>query len=248
MSIQKASKNEVRKEIADLINRIKEQSDRIGMQRDIPQLELDLILQRIEELHRKTVVWSFLNELPEEITTQGVSGLSNVPAPEPQQVEQKTDVPPAPNTVNPELSRQEEITKVEVPPVTDATVLRHTIQAEVFEVPATPEPVTVNTAPVEANEAQQKVQQLHQEPAKKEERKPLKDIKSFIGFNEKLMYIRQVFGGDSAAYEEALSQINAMHSHAEAEAYLSVLSGEYRWNKDNEAVSIFLQTVKRRFA
>jgi hypothetical protein len=39
-----------------------------------------------------------------------------------------------------------------------------------------------------------------------------------------------------------------MHSHAEAEAYLSILSGEYKWNKDNEAVSIFLQTVKRRFA
>lgn len=54
--MQKANKNDVRKEIADLITRIKEQSDRIGKEREIPQSELDLILYRIEELHKKTVV------------------------------------------------------------------------------------------------------------------------------------------------------------------------------------------------
>jgi hypothetical protein len=62
------------------------------------------------------------------------------------------------------------------------------------------------------------------------------------------MYIRQVFGGSAEAYDEALNQINAMHSYDEAGAFLSILEAEYKWNKDNEPVAIFMQTVKRRFS
>jgi hypothetical protein len=232
MSIQKANKNEVRKEIAALIDRIKEQSDRIGTQREIPQSELDVILHRIEELHRRTVVWSYLNTLPEEVQSEKewVDNLISekepevvtVPVVEPE-VEQ---LPPTPEPKVIPLMPRVDVSKEEPLAKQESVDKDETVQPIVEKVPVEL-PKTEPVPPVAPT---------------------LKDIRSFIGFNEKLMYLRQLFGGDAAAYDETLNQINTMNSIVEAEAYLSVVGGEYKWNKDNEPVAIFLQTVKRRFS
>lgn len=76
----------------------------------------------------------------------------------------------------------------------------------------------------------------------------LRDLQSFIGFNEKLMYIRQVFRGNHVAYDEAVKVINAMRSMNEAHPFLEYLAEEFKWTKDNEPVGIFKETVKRRFS
>jgi hypothetical protein len=54
-------KKEIRKEIAALINSIKEHSDNIGDKQHIPQLELELILNKIEKLYKKSIVFNHLN-------------------------------------------------------------------------------------------------------------------------------------------------------------------------------------------
>lgn len=207
--MQQANKNEVRKEIAALIDQIKQQSDRIGMQRDIPQQELDVILHRIEELHRKTVVWSYLNTLPEapELQQEVIVPTETVQKPEP--------IQPAP---------VEEVKQpaTEVKPIDEVKPV----------VENTPEPV-VKSEPEPAKP----------EPAAKE----LKDIRGFIGFNEKLMYIRQCFSGNADAYAMAIDKLNAATTESEAQTILAAASKEHNWNKDNEAVQIFFQTVKRRF-
>ena len=77
--------------------------------------------------------------------------------------------------------------------------------------------------------------------------KTLPDLKSFIGFNEKLMFLR-LFKGDTASYEEAITQLNSCQSKEEATSFLSVLQSEYAWNPSSEQVQIFTDTVKRRFA
>jgi hypothetical protein len=51
----------IRKEIAALINSIKEHSDNIGNSEHIPQLELELILNKIEKLYQKSIVFNHLN-------------------------------------------------------------------------------------------------------------------------------------------------------------------------------------------
>jgi len=210
--MQQANKNEVRKEIAALIEQIKQQSDRIGMQREIPQQELDVILHRIEELHRKTVVWSYLNTLPE--------------APE----------------VKPEIVVPTETVKKQEPEVIQP-VAAEEVKQPVQELKPVEEikPVAENTPePVVKSEP---------EPAKSESAaKELKDIRGFIGFNEKLMYIRQCFSGNADAYAEAIDKLNAVTTESEAQTILMAASKEHNWNKDNEAVQIFFQTVKRRFS
>jgi len=59
-------RNKIRKEIANLINSIKEHSDNIGDSKHIPQLELELILNKIKSLYEKSIVFNYLNSLPEE--------------------------------------------------------------------------------------------------------------------------------------------------------------------------------------
>jgi hypothetical protein len=260
MSIQKANKNEVRKEIADLINRIKEQSDRIGTQREIPQSELDLILHRIEELHRRTVVWSYLNELPEEVSqfsahgspssvqnaSESVSQTEALKPVEPPQVSPLPKAaeevkPPAPPVAAPPKVMEEE--KLPVPPVVEPPKVVEEVKppaAPVVEPPKVVEEKKQVQAPLENSKQDAAIT------------KPvtgnLKDIKTFIGFNEKIMYIRQVFKGDNEAYDAAIAQFNSMNSWDEAQAFLSVLAGEYKWGQHDEPVEIFTQTVKRRFS
>jgi hypothetical protein len=210
--MQKANKNDVRKEIADLISRIKEQSDRIGTQREIPQKELDLILYRIEELHKKTIVWAYLNELSEINASVETESVVAVPVVVP---------PAAPEPVKtPEIP---EIIATEKP---------------VAQVPEpAPEPVVVK-----------KPEPVVPAELAKPQASNLKDVRAFIGINEKIMYIRQVFHGDDAAYNAAIGQFNTMQSWDEAQAFLSVLAGEYKWAKYDEPVEIFTQTIKRRFS
>jgi hypothetical protein len=78
--------------------------------------------------------------------------------------------------------------------------------------------------------------------------KKFPELKSFIGFNEKLMFIRNLFKGDSNEYENALALLNNCVSFREAEAVLQNLSSSHAWSPENEAVQTFHSIVKRRFA
>lgn len=217
MSIQKANKDIVRIEIADLINQIKEQSDRLTNQKEIPQEELDLILHKIEELHRKTVVWSYLNELPDAapVSTHESSRSDNV-SPEMNEVESAlplSTLDSLPADARPELR-----------------------QAGARSDNVNPEPNVVD---------EPKQQETIQLPSGNRQ---LKDIQTFIGFNEKIMYIRQVFRGNNVAYDEALKILNSMNEYHEAEPFLHALADEFKWGSNSEPVSIFRETVKRRFS
>ena len=254
MSIQKANKNEVRKEIAALIDRIKELSDRIGTQREIPQSELDVILHRIEELHRKTVVWSYLNTLPEEIAHDWNENLISEPE-EDSKIEDPKIQKPEPVNIEPPVAVEEEnpvapVSQPVAPPEASEPEPKYVeetprISMEFGHITSVSTTEPTNPQPVHPEPQMPKAEPTHiptpQQPA-------LKDIRSFIGFNEKLMYIRQVFGGSANAYDDALNQINTMHSYDEAGAFLSTLEAEYKWNTSSEPVAIFMQTVKRRFS
>ena len=59
-------KNSIRKEIANLIDSIKEHSEDIGNKKQIPQLELEVILQKIQKLYEKSIIYNHLNKLSNE--------------------------------------------------------------------------------------------------------------------------------------------------------------------------------------
>lgn len=96
-------KSSIRKEIAALINSIKEHSDNIGDKEHIPQLELELILHKIEKLYQKSIVFNHLNTFPDRTTTSSKSEpISEKPMVEVPKVEIKTEtVKPTPVSEKP---------------------------------------------------------------------------------------------------------------------------------------------------
>jgi hypothetical protein len=103
-------KSTIRKEIAALINSIKEHSDNIGDNKHIPQIELELILHKIEKLYQKSIVFNHLNSNGD--TKQ--NAITSKPVVETPKVEIKQE------TVNPVISDKPiDLFGSEIPPVTE---------------------------------------------------------------------------------------------------------------------------------
>ena len=77
--------------------------------------------------------------------------------------------------------------------------------------------------------------------------KKLPDLKSLIGFNEKIMFVRNLFNSSGPDYENALASLNACISYHEAETLLQELASSRNWSRENEPVQVFYSLVKRRF-
>lgn len=226
-------KKNLQNEIARLLERLNSQSSLI---KSAENTALESLQSILTELQQKLAALQYLNSIPEEnepviipfipATNDFIPSIPEIP---------KKETP-----VIPYVKPAEPV----VPPVVAPV-------AEKKEVPVVPpakpaEPVVIlQQKPVEEVKVPV-VEKTVVPPAAAG--KKLADIRTFIGFNEKIMFMRNLFKSDSAAYDEALNQINSCNSFQEAETFLSVLQGEYNWDKKNEAVQIFIDTVKRRFA
>ena len=73
---------------------------------------------------------------------------------------------------------------------------------------------------------------------------PLADIGSAIRMNERFLFIKEIFGGSSPAFEEALGKLNRAESLADAKAIIMSYTGE---SKETDAVKHLLDIVKRKF-
>ncbi|HEU4719524.1 MAG TPA: hypothetical protein VFU15_16890 [Bacteroidia bacterium] len=126
----------------------------------------------------------------------------------------------------------------EMPPAPQETV------KPAAEIVLPPAPV----AEVKVREPENPVPPVAEKKEQPKTEKKFPDLKTFIGFNEKIMFLKNLFRNDSAAYEEAIKQLNACASFGEAESFLSVVKNEYGWKNDSEAVQHFTDTVRRRFS
>jgi hypothetical protein len=79
--------------------------------------------------------------------------------------------------------------------------------------------------------------------------KPIDDLKSGIGLNEKFLFIRELFGNDHMAYAEAIEKLNQADGIAAAEQVLAEdILPKQQWDLDTEAALSFLHLIYRRFA
>lgn len=78
--------------------------------------------------------------------------------------------------------------------------------------------------------------------------KPISDLKSAIGLNERAKFIRELFQGQRDAYFLTLEQINLSDNYHEAVRYLeNSIKATYDWDEQNETVQAFMELVYRRF-
>lgn len=80
----------------------------------------------------------------------------------------------------------------------------------------------------------------------KMKRKPIKDLKTAIGINEKFAFIK-LFGGDATAWANALQKLNSFSAYWEAEEMLSEFNQKYKWKEEDETLQSLMDLVERRY-
>lgn len=77
----------------------------------------------------------------------------------------------------------------------------------------------------------------------------IKDIRSFIGINDKYQYMNELFANNKTAYEESLDKIVFCNDFQAAREWLSTIAMErYGWQKEDETYLSLLETVRKYFA
>lgn len=79
--------------------------------------------------------------------------------------------------------------------------------------------------------------------------KPIDNLKTGIGLNEKFLYIRELFANDHITFANTIAQINDFANIQQAEKLIQkqFLSTK-KWDEKNPHVHSFLQLIYRRFA
>jgi hypothetical protein len=211
------NKKQIRKEIAVLINSIKEHSDNIGEKEHIPQLELELILHKIEKLYQKSIVFNYLNSVPEvrENVPQPIPEKKELPIEAKKQVTPPVEVKPEPKTE----VKPVDLFGSEMPPVQEKKIEKKIIKDEKPE----------------------------QKPQSKIHRPAISDLRSAIGINDKFQYINELFGGNTQEYEIAIQQLNTAVTMESAMEYFMSIQQLYNWDNEHETVKRLFDLVERRY-
>ena len=73
---------------------------------------------------------------------------------------------------------------------------------------------------------------------------PVRDIRSAISLNDRVLFINRLFDEDPVNFQETLSALNQMGSLDEAVSYL--VEAHPSWNLDSELVYRFMMALRRK--
>ena len=75
------------------------------------------------------------------------------------------------------------------------------------------------------------------------EKRPISDLKSAIGLNDKIWFTRELFNGKNDTYLTTIEKINKSKKIEEA----SKIVGEFSWDMENVATKRFMELIYRKF-
>ncbi len=70
------------------------------------------------------------------------------------------------------------------------------------------------------------------------------DLRRAIGINDKFLMIRDLFGGDAAAYEAAIGTLNGFDDFDECMIYIAE---NYAWNANSDGAKFLMELLERRW-
>ena len=74
---------------------------------------------------------------------------------------------------------------------------------------------------------------------------PVADLRNAIGINDKFLLIRDLFGGDGEANEEAIATLNAFDDFDECMIHIAE---NYAWNPNSDGAKFMMELLERKFA
>lgn len=78
---------------------------------------------------------------------------------------------------------------------------------------------------------------------------PVRDLRKAVGINDRYLFVNELFRGDESMYERSMKTINGFSIYPEAQYWIErELKVKMGWDEGCEAVKLFDQLVRRRFA
>ena len=221
----KRKKNRLRKEMALLIDSIKEHSDEIGNKDHVAQLEMEVINSKIKKLYEKSVVFGYLYALSEEETQELLNIFNDKP--NEKMVEPELNSNSIPLEENHSLA-ETDLTEQTTTKVNDT--FEEKAYTEIDQAPATETPVDIVA---KENRSQENVVKL-------------KDVKEFIGLNDKIQFVSVLFKSDITRYEYFISKLNASQNLTENNNVITEFQKLMNWKDEEEAFqNLFFVTQLR---
>ena len=79
------------------------------------------------------------------------------------------------------------------------------------------------------------------------QRKPVSDLISAIGINDKFLFLNELFGGSMEKYNKSIRSLNSFSTLLGAKTYMSELQIEFQWDCNSDAYKKLSDLVERRF-
>lgn len=83
--------------------------------------------------------------------------------------------------------------------------------------------------------------------AAKLQQDPIKELRSAIGLNEKVLFVKELFKENNEEYRKALNKLDNMPDLTTAMELVNALKLRYGWDDTKESYKLFLNYIKRRF-
>ena len=79
------------------------------------------------------------------------------------------------------------------------------------------------------------------------QRKPVADLISAIGINDKFLFLNELFNGSMEKYNKSIRSLNSFSTLSGAKTYMSELQIEFQWNCESDAYKKLADLIERRF-
>ena len=267
-------KNIVKEEIIELLEVILEQSEIISnYKKQVPQIEIDIVLSNIRELYDKYKALEKLNNaeniLPAPIVESIKPDIVMKPEVVKKEIEEKIVIKEV-SKPEPEISKPVIIPEVSpqivIPIKEEAAEVNKTLFEEKVEIEAEqPQKKTkAKKSSVDLFSAHSTIadkfkddkQSLNEKLsgvqndksiAAKLQKNPIADLKAAIGINEKFKFINELFEGNLQKYNDEIAKLNTFGNINEAEKHISLLKSEFSWKEGSEAFHELSELISRRY-
>jgi hypothetical protein len=224
-------KKAILKEIEVLIRSIKVHYDNIEHEYRIPTIELELITAKIRKLHEKSIVYNHLHYIEEEQLQNSKRIKFD------QMVMRQAAENNMPNEIVVESQQNE----------TFATQLK--FEEKIASIEKSDEEETLAAAAEEHPESIEQKQDIEIEkntietPTLSTSFNQVK-LAGKIGINDRFRFIKNLFGGNGVAMEEAIKEIEQCGSASSLAACINKLRSTNQWDDEDENVIDFMAMLK----
>ena len=256
-------------EIVSKINEIDELLGQINIE-NFSSIDKDLLLDKIRGLYENLLLLKIEKSNVTSVKKEEVVS-RNAPVIKEEKAIEKPIVKTIPKTVAPELFDKTEV-EIQPDPVIEEKKITDDYPT-LFEVETSPKPVentpkepakstsekTEKNIPASASKTiseqyqksntqtvSDKMSKSHTEKdiSSKLQLKPIKNLKSAISINDRIMFTKELFDNKADFYNEMIEKINSMNNLDEALEHLRM---EININDESETVKKFVELVHRRF-